>query len=134
MLDDMLTQIGRLGWAEYITMHCTSYDRLLVEFLSFLNVDWDGSYGGYEVAIYFHMFNIDHRMSLRIFNELLRFPVVDGAFRDVPSLWRSNLVWLSITCSKRKEYHNRWGHLGFLTPDKQRPQTSAMSTCGTCSA
>jgi len=27
MLDDMLTLISRLGWAEYITMQCTSYDR-----------------------------------------------------------------------------------------------------------
>ena len=86
MLDDMLTLIGRLVWTKYISMQCPSYDRLMIEFLSSLDVDWDGSYGGHEVAIYFRMFNIDHRISLRMFNELLRFPVVNGAFRDVPSL------------------------------------------------
>ena len=67
-------------------MQCTSYDRLMIEFLSSLNIDWDGNYGGHEVAIYFRMFNIDPRMSLRMFNEQLIFLVVDGAFRDVPSL------------------------------------------------
>ena len=92
MLDDMLTLLGRLGWTEYIHMKCTSYDCLMVEFLSSLSVDWDGNYGGHEVAIYFRMFNIDHQMSLRMFNELLRFPVVDGAYRDVPSLWRPDPV------------------------------------------
>ena len=55
------------------------------------------------------MFNIDHLMSLRMFNELWRFPMVDGAHRDVPSLWRPDPIWLSITCSKRKEYTDRWG-------------------------
>lgn len=108
MLYDMLTLIGRLGCTEYINMQCTSYDRLKIKFLSSLQIDWDGSYGGHEVAIYFCMFNINHRMNLRMFNELLRFPVVDRAFRDVPSLWQPNPVWLSITCSKRKEYTDRW--------------------------
>ena len=53
LLDDLLTLLGRLGWTEYINMQCTSYDRLMVEFLSSLAVDWDGSHNGQEVAIYF---------------------------------------------------------------------------------
>ena len=85
-------------------MQCTSYDRLMIEFLSSLHVDWDGTFDGHEVAIYFRMFNVDHRMHLRMFNELLRLLVVDGTFRDVPSLWRSDPAWLSITCSKRKQF------------------------------
>lgn len=44
-----------------------------------------------------------------MFNDLLRLPVLDGAYRDVPSLWRPDPVWLSITSSKRKEYYDRWG-------------------------
>jgi len=43
----------------------------MVELLSSLALDWDGSYSGQEVAIYFQMFNIDHQMSLRMFNDLL---------------------------------------------------------------
>lgn len=109
MLDDMLTLFGRLGWSEYINMQYASYDRLMIEFLSSLTVDWDGSYNGQEVAIYFRMFSIDHRLSLRMFNDYLRLPVADGAYRDVPSLWRPDPVWLSITCSKRKAYQDRWG-------------------------
>ena len=89
-------------------MYCTSYDCLMIEFLSSLNGDWYGNYGRHEVAIYFRMFNVDHQMSLRMFNELLRFSVVDGAFRDVPSLWQPDPVWLSITCSKRKTYMDRF--------------------------
>ena len=84
MLDDMLTLFGRLGWTDYINMQYTSYDRLMIEFLSSLTIDWDGHYNGQEVVIYFRMFNIDHRMSLRMFNDLLRLPVVDGAYSDVP--------------------------------------------------
>ena len=56
MLDDMLILIGRLGSTKYVNMECTSYDRLLIEFLSSLNVDWDGSYGGHEAVIYFRIF------------------------------------------------------------------------------
>ena len=80
LLDDLLTLVGRLGWTEYITMQYTSYDRLMVEFLSSLAVDWDGTFNGLDVAIFFRLFNIDHRMSLRMFNDLLRLPVVDGAY------------------------------------------------------
>ena len=84
MLDDMLTLINRLGWAEYITMQCISYDRLMIEFLSSLHVDWDGTFAGHEVVISFHMFNVDHRMNLRMFNELLKLPVVDGHLEMCP--------------------------------------------------
>ena len=107
LLDDMLVLFGRLGWSDYINMQYASYDRLMVEFLSALSIDWDGRYNGQEVAISFRMFNVDHRMSLRMFNDILRLPVADGAYRDVSSLWRPNPVWLSITCSKRKDYHDR---------------------------
>lgn len=58
LLDDWLTLLVRLGWTEYINMQCTSYDRLMVEFLSSLAVDWDGSYNGQEVAIYFRMLTL----------------------------------------------------------------------------
>jgi len=64
LLDDLLTLLGRLGWTDYINMQYTSYDRLMFEFLSSFVVNWDGRYNGQEVAIYFRMFNIDHRMSL----------------------------------------------------------------------
>jgi len=53
LLDDLLTLLGRLGWTDYINMQYTSYDRLMVELLSSLAVDWDGRYNGQEVAIYF---------------------------------------------------------------------------------
>ena len=92
MLDDMLTLFGRLGWSDYINMQYTSYDRFMIEFLSSLIVDWDGTYNGQEVVIGFRMFNIDHRISLRMFNDLLRLPVADGAYRDVPSLLRPDPV------------------------------------------
>ena len=58
------------------------------------------------VDITFRMFNIDHRMSLRMFNELLKLPVVEGAYRDVPPLWP---IWMSITYPKQKSYMDRFG-------------------------
>ena len=67
-------------------MQCTSYDHLMIEFLSSLNVNWDGHFRGQEVKITFRMFNVDHQMSLRMFNELLKLSVADGAYRDVPSM------------------------------------------------
>ena len=39
MLDDMLSLMRKLGWMEYIDIQCTSYDRLMIEFLSSLNVN-----------------------------------------------------------------------------------------------
>jgi len=59
MLDKMLQFIGKLGWTEYIGMQCTSYDRLMLEFLSSLNANWDGTFRGHEVEISFRMFNVD---------------------------------------------------------------------------
>ena len=85
MLNDMLHLICKLGWTEYIDMQRTSYDRFMREFLSSLNVNWDGTFRGREGEISFHMFNVDHRMNLRMFNELLKFPIVNGEYRDVPS-------------------------------------------------
>lgn len=73
MLDDMLTLIGKLEWIEYIGMQCTSYDRLMIDFLNSLNVNWDENLRCQKVEITFRMFNVDHRMSLRLFNELLQF-------------------------------------------------------------
>ena len=92
----------------------------MVEFLSSLAANWDGSYNGQEVAIYFRMFNINHQMSLRMFNDLLRLSVVDGTYRDVPSLWRPDPVWLSITCSKRKEYTDRLGRPRVFDPQQTK--------------
>lgn len=116
LLDDMLVLFGRLGWTEYVNMQYPSYDRLMVEFLSSVIVNWDHTYNGQEVEIYFRMFNFDHRMSLRMFNDLLRFPVTDGAYRDVPSLFRTDPVWLNITCSNRKQYRDRWGRPRVFDP------------------
>ena len=59
-------------------MQCTSYDCLMIEFLNCPHVDWDGTFRGHEVAISFRMFNVDPQMNLRMFSELLKFPVVDG--------------------------------------------------------
>jgi len=90
-------------------MQCTSYDHLMIEFLSFLSVNWDGQFRGQEVDITFHMFNIDYWMCLRMFNELLKLPMADGAYRDISPLWRPDPIWLSITCSKQKAYMDRFG-------------------------
>jgi len=56
----------------------------MIEFLSSLHVDWDGTFDSHEVAIYFRMFNVDHRMHLRMFNELLRLQWLMGLFEMFP--------------------------------------------------
>ena len=88
----------------------------MVEFLSSLSIDWDRTYNGQAVEIYFRMFNIDHRMSLIMFNDLLHFPVVDGAYRDVAPLFSPDPIWLNITCDKRKSYTDSRGHPRIFDP------------------
>jgi len=39
MLDDVVTLLSNLGWMEYVQMSCVSYDWLILEFLSSLNVN-----------------------------------------------------------------------------------------------
>ena len=56
----------------------------MIEFLSSLNVNCDGTFRGHEVEISFCVFNVDHWMNLRLFKELLKFLAVDEAYRDVP--------------------------------------------------
>jgi len=90
-------------------MKYVAYNWLVVEFLSLLNVDWVSLYRCQEVLITFRMFNADHKLSLREFNNLLHLPVHLDSFRDVPSQWRPDPFWLSITCSKWKSYINRFG-------------------------
>jgi len=65
MLDDVVTFLTNLGWQEYADTKCVSYDQLVVEFLSLLNVDWNSTHRGQEVLITFRRFNSDHRLSLR---------------------------------------------------------------------
>jgi len=85
MLDDVVTLLINLDWLEYIEMKCVSYDWLVIEFLSSLNVDWANPLRGQEVLITFYMFNLDHRLSLREFNQLLHLLMYSDFFQDVPS-------------------------------------------------
>jgi len=39
MIDDVLTLLSNLRWIEYVKMNWVSYNRLILEFLSSLNVD-----------------------------------------------------------------------------------------------
>jgi len=116
MLDDIVILMSNLDWMEYVEMKCMSYDKLIITFLNSLNVDWASSHGGHKVLISFRMFNSDHRLSLREFNRLLHLPVYSDSFRDVPSMWHPNLVWLTITCSKRKSYTYSFGRPRVYNP------------------
>ena len=81
-----------------------AFDRLTLEFLSSLRVEWNGTYRGEIVDISFRMFNSDHRMSLKGFNNLLHLSHHPDSFCDVPQRWKPDAAWLSITCAKRKAY------------------------------
>ena len=39
MLDDVVTLLSYFSWMEYLEMNCVSYDWLIIEFWSSLNVD-----------------------------------------------------------------------------------------------
>ena len=56
MLDDVVTLLTNLGWLEYVEMKCVSYDWLIIEFFSSLNVDWASSHRVQEVLITFYVF------------------------------------------------------------------------------
>ena len=75
------------------------------------------------------MFNIDHGMNLKMFNELLKFSVVDGAYRDVPSLWRPNPFGQALHALSGRTTLTDRGDLEFLTPDRLRLPISVISTC-----
>jgi len=66
-----------------------------------------------------------------MFNQLVKLLVVQGAYRDVPSLWRPKPVWMSVTCSRQKIYMDRFGDLKLLTLDKLRLLTFAISNSAT---
>jgi len=65
MLDDMACSLENLVWLE--NTKCESYDRLELEFLSLLNVDWVDFYKDKEVLIAFRIFNKNAKLSLRNF-------------------------------------------------------------------
>ena len=102
-----------------------SYDQLVIEFMSSLHVDWVGLYRGQNVLITFCMFNTNHWMSLRGFNELFHLLVNADALRDVPGLRILDPVWLSITCFKHKTYTDRFGRPRIYVPMKAK----AMDIC-----
>ena len=47
-------------------------------------------------------------MSLRGYSKLLHFSIYEDSFRDVPTRWRLNPIWLNITYSKRKIYTDKF--------------------------
>ena len=85
MLDDVGGLFGNLGWFKYAKIKCMSYDRMMLKFLSSWHVDWADSYRHNEVLITFTMFNNDHKISLRDYNELLHHLIQDKAYIDVPT-------------------------------------------------
>ena len=109
LYDDMQLLLGNLGLSHFAERHCVTFDRLTLEFLSSLRVEWNGTYRGEIVDTSFRMFNTDHRMSLRGFNNLMHFPNHPDSFCDVPQRWKPDPAWLSITCAKRKTYTDRFG-------------------------
>jgi len=76
--------LGNLGLLHFATRHCVTFDLLTLEFLSSLRVEWNGTYRGEIVDISFRMFNNDHRISLRGFNNLMHFSNHPDSFCDVP--------------------------------------------------
>jgi len=106
--DDMRTLLENLGLLHFVDRKCVTHYRLILEFLSSVRVEWSGYYRGEIVNISFRMFNIDHHMSLKGFNNLLHLPNFLGSFCDVPQCWRPDLFWLSITCAKRKTHINQF--------------------------
>ena len=42
LLDDVVLLHMNLGWLDYVNLKCQSYDSLMLEFLSPLNIDWPG--------------------------------------------------------------------------------------------
>jgi len=109
LYDDMQLLLENLGLSHFAERHCVTFDRLTLEFLSSLRVEWNGTYRGEIVDISFRMFNTDHRLSLRGFNNLMHFPNHPDSFCDVPQRWKPDPAWLSITCSKCKTYTDRFG-------------------------
>jgi len=86
--EDMLTLLGNLGLLHFVGRKCVTFDRLTLEFLSCLRVEWNGTYRGEIVAISFRMFNTNDRMSLKGFNNSLHFPNHPDSFCDVPQRWK----------------------------------------------
>jgi len=82
--DDKRTLLGNLGLLHFVERKCVTYDRLILEFLSSLRVEWNGSYRDESVDISFCMFNTDHRMSFKGFNNLLHLPNYPDSFCNVP--------------------------------------------------
>ena len=116
---DVGTLLGNLGWLDYVEMKCKSHNQRVIELLSY----WAGSYRGQEVLISFRMFNTDHWMSLRGFNELFHLLMNTDALRDVLSLRIPGPIWLSITCFKHKTYTDRFGRPRIYDPRKTKPWT-----------
>ena len=82
----MRTLLRNLGLLHFVDRKCITYDRLTLEFLSSLRVEWAGSYRGENVDISFCMFKTDHCISLKGFNGLLRLPHFIESFCDVPNV------------------------------------------------
>jgi len=89
---DMQTLLGNLGLLHFVEHKCATFDRLTLEFLSSLRVEWNGTYRGEMVDISFRMFNTNHRMSLKGFNNLLHCPNHPDSFCDVPQRWKPDPV------------------------------------------
>ena len=118
--EDMQTLLGNLLLLHFIERKCVTFDWLTWEFLSSLRVEWNGTYRGEIVDISFRMFNNDHCISLKGFNNLLHFPNHLDSFYNVPQRWKLDLIWLSITCTKRKTYSNRFRRPRIYDPRQPR--------------
>jgi len=59
LYEDMQTLLGNLGLLHFVERKCVTFDRLTLEFLSSLRVEWNRTYRGEIVDISFRMFKTD---------------------------------------------------------------------------
>ena len=59
LYEDMQTLLGNFGLLHFVGRKCVTFDRLTLEFLSSLRVEWNRTYRGEIVDISFRMFKTD---------------------------------------------------------------------------
>ena len=109
MLDDVALLFRHLGSLNCVNLKCETYNGLVLEFLSSLSIYEAGSYKRKEALTKCQTFNNEIKLTLRDFSRLLYLLIHGRAYKDVPGTWKAVLIWLSMTCAKRKVYYDRWG-------------------------
>jgi len=106
MLDEMTAILRKIGWATFINLKNLAYERITLEFLSFVSADILQGKNCIEGLIRFRLHNTNYTLVLAELNAIFGF--LSGGERRYPRIFNEHAFWCRLSTASQ-----------FVSPDSK---------------